>query len=183
MPMLSSCSPEIWIDEKLLTAKGVYGLFAACSIGDDIEVYADASKKAVLATIHTLRQQGEKPQGQPNLALADYVAPQSSGRTDHVGRFCRHRRACGWMSFAVGSIRITTITIRSWPKRWQTVWPRRSPNTSTNESGSEWRYGKAGAVDQRRSDPGKVSGHSACARISGLSGPYRKADALRPVTG
>ncbi len=75
------------VDEKLLTAKGVYGLFAACSIGDDIEVYADASKKAVLATIHTLRQQGEKPQGQPNLALADYVAPQSSGRTDHVGAF------------------------------------------------------------------------------------------------
>jgi 5-methyltetrahydrofolate--homocysteine methyltransferase len=75
------------VDEKLLTAKGIYGLFAACSIGDDIEVYADASKKAVLATIHTLRQQGEKPQGQPNLALADYVAPQSSGRTDHVGAF------------------------------------------------------------------------------------------------
>ena len=75
------------VDEKLLTAKGVYGLFAACSIGDDIELYADASKEAVLATIHTLRQQGEKPQGQPNLALADYVAPQSSGRTDHVGAF------------------------------------------------------------------------------------------------
>ena len=75
------------VDEKLLTAKGVYGLFAACSIGDDIELYPDASKKAVLATIHTLRQQGEKPQGQPNLALADYVAPQSSGRTDHVGAF------------------------------------------------------------------------------------------------
>jgi 5-methyltetrahydrofolate--homocysteine methyltransferase len=75
------------VDEKLLTAKGVYGLFAACSIGDDIELYPDASKKGVLATIHTLRQQGEKPQGLPNLALADYVAPQSSGRTDHVGAF------------------------------------------------------------------------------------------------
>ena len=75
------------VDEKLLTAKGVYGLFAACSIGDDIELYPDASKKGVLATIHTLRQQGDKPQGLPNLALADYVAPQSSGRTDHVGAF------------------------------------------------------------------------------------------------
>jgi 5-methyltetrahydrofolate--homocysteine methyltransferase len=70
-----------------LTAKGVYGLFAACSIGDDIELYADASKTAVLATIHTLRQQTEKPAGQPNLALADYVAPQSSGRVDYVGAF------------------------------------------------------------------------------------------------
>jgi 5-methyltetrahydrofolate--homocysteine methyltransferase len=75
------------VGDKLLTAKAVYGLFAACSTGDDIDVYADDSKKAILATIHTLRQQGEKPQAQPNLALADYVAPQSSGRTDHVGAF------------------------------------------------------------------------------------------------
>jgi 5-methyltetrahydrofolate--homocysteine methyltransferase len=76
------------VDEKLLSAKGVYGLFAGCSAGDDIELYADASShEPVLATIHTLRQQGEKPQGQANLALADYVAPKSSGRTDHVGAF------------------------------------------------------------------------------------------------
>ena len=53
------------------------------STGDDIAVYADASKTAVLATIHTLRQQTEKPQGQANLALADYVAPPSSGRVDY----------------------------------------------------------------------------------------------------
>ena len=75
------------VNERLLTAKGIYGLFVACSTGDDIELYADGSKKAVLATIHTLRQQGEKPRDQPNLALADYVAPRSSGRTDHVGAF------------------------------------------------------------------------------------------------
>jgi 5-methyltetrahydrofolate--homocysteine methyltransferase len=75
------------VKERLLTAKGVYGLFAASSIGDDIELYGDASKRNVLATIHTLRQQTEKPPGQANLALADYVAPQSSGRTDHVGAF------------------------------------------------------------------------------------------------
>jgi 5-methyltetrahydrofolate--homocysteine methyltransferase len=75
------------VKEKLLTAKGIYGLFAACSIGDDIALYTEPSKRSVLATIHTLRQQTEKPQGQPNLALADYVAPQSSGRTDHVGAF------------------------------------------------------------------------------------------------
>jgi 5-methyltetrahydrofolate--homocysteine methyltransferase len=75
------------VKEKLLTAKGIYGLFAACSIGDDIALYTEPSKRSVLATIYTLRQQTEKPQGQPNLALADYVAPQSSGRTDHVGAF------------------------------------------------------------------------------------------------
>jgi 5-methyltetrahydrofolate--homocysteine methyltransferase len=75
------------VREKLLIAKGVYGLFPACSSGDDIELYVDASRRAVVATIHTLRQQSEKPQGQANLALADYVAPRSSGRTDHVGAF------------------------------------------------------------------------------------------------
>lgn len=75
------------VKDRLLTAKAVYGLFAASSIGDDIELYGDASQRNVLATIHTLRQQTEKPPGQPNLALADYVAPRSSGRRDHVGAF------------------------------------------------------------------------------------------------
>ena len=75
------------VKDRLLTAKAVYGLFAASSIGDDIELYGDASQRNVLATIHTLRQQAEKPPGQPNLALADYVAPRSSGRRDHVGAF------------------------------------------------------------------------------------------------
>jgi 5-methyltetrahydrofolate--homocysteine methyltransferase len=72
---------------KLVAAKGVYGLFPACSTGDDIELYADGSKSSVVATIHTLRQQTEKPQGHANLALADYVAPTTSGRIDHVGAF------------------------------------------------------------------------------------------------
>jgi 5-methyltetrahydrofolate--homocysteine methyltransferase len=70
-----------------LLAKGVYGIFTASSVGDDIELYADASKSTVVTTIHTLRQQSVKPDGQVNLALADYVAPKESGRTDHVGAF------------------------------------------------------------------------------------------------
>jgi len=75
------------IQQRLLTAKGVYGFFAAASVGDDIELYRDASRTALLTTIHTLRQQSEKPEGQPNLALADYVAPLDSGRADHIGAF------------------------------------------------------------------------------------------------
>jgi len=73
--------------ERLLTAKGVYGFFAAASVGDDIELYRDASRTTTWTTIHTLRQQSEKPQEYPNLALADYVAPKESGRQDHVGAF------------------------------------------------------------------------------------------------
>ncbi|HSB44544.1 MAG TPA: vitamin B12 dependent-methionine synthase activation domain-containing protein, partial [Nitrospira sp.] len=75
------------VKERLLRAKGVYGFFAAASVGDDIELYHDASRTSTLTIIHTLRQQSEKPQGQPNLALADYVAPKGVGRQDHIGAF------------------------------------------------------------------------------------------------
>jgi 5-methyltetrahydrofolate--homocysteine methyltransferase len=75
------------IKERLLTAKGVYGFFAAAAVGDDIELYRDASRTSTVTIIHTLRQQSEKPQGQPNLALADYVAPKGAGRPDHIGAF------------------------------------------------------------------------------------------------
>jgi 5-methyltetrahydrofolate--homocysteine methyltransferase len=75
------------IRKRLLAAKGVYGFFAAASVGDDIELYADEARTTVLTTIHTLRQQGEKPAGQPNLALADFIAPKESGRQDYLGAF------------------------------------------------------------------------------------------------
>ncbi len=73
--------------KRQLTAKGVYGFFAAASVGDDVELYADTSRKTVRTTIHYLRQQSEKPTGQPHLSLADYVAPKDSGRSDHIGAF------------------------------------------------------------------------------------------------
>jgi len=75
------------IKEKLLVAKGVIGLFPANSTDDDIEVYADESRRTLRMTLHTLRQQDEKPPGRPNRALADFVAPKSSGLKDYVGGF------------------------------------------------------------------------------------------------
>jgi 5-methyltetrahydrofolate--homocysteine methyltransferase len=75
------------VSSKLLSARAVYGFFAANSLGDDIEVYADESRSRVLTTFHTLRQQTEKPDGQPNQALADFIAPRSSGIADHIGLF------------------------------------------------------------------------------------------------
>ncbi|MCC6132956.1 MAG: methionine synthase, partial [Acidobacteria bacterium] len=75
------------VQKRLLTAHAVYGFFPAASRGDDIELYLDSSRSKVLARLHTLRQQMEKPAGQWNEALADYVAPVSSGRQDHVGLF------------------------------------------------------------------------------------------------
>jgi 5-methyltetrahydrofolate--homocysteine methyltransferase len=75
------------IDEQLLRAKGVYGFFPANSTGDDIVLYGDSTRDQITATVHTLRQQLEKPAGQPNLALADFMAPQESGRADYLGLF------------------------------------------------------------------------------------------------
>jgi Methionine synthase I, cobalamin-binding domain len=75
------------IRKQWLRAKGVYGFFGAASAGDDIELYTDVSRKTVRTTIHHLRQQSPKPGGQPNLCLADYVAPRESGRHDYLGAF------------------------------------------------------------------------------------------------
>jgi 5-methyltetrahydrofolate--homocysteine methyltransferase len=75
------------VDERLLTARGVYGFFQAASAGDDIELYADDSRASLLATLRTLRQQGEKPESQPSQALADFVAPRESKLPDYVGAF------------------------------------------------------------------------------------------------
>jgi 5-methyltetrahydrofolate--homocysteine methyltransferase len=73
--------------EKSLAACAAMGFFAANSAGDDIQVYADDSRSQVLATFHTLRQQFEKPAGEFNYALADFIAPVDSGREDYLGMF------------------------------------------------------------------------------------------------
>ncbi len=76
------------IADRSLTAHGVIGLFPANSVqDDDIEVYADESRGALRMTLHTLRQQDEKPPGKPNRALADFVAPKTSGKKDYIGAF------------------------------------------------------------------------------------------------
>ena len=75
------------IGENLLTANGVIGLFPAASVGDDIEVYSDERRKTPLTVFHNLRQQTLKPEGDPNLALADFIAPKDSGVLDTIGAF------------------------------------------------------------------------------------------------
>ena len=75
------------VSERLLTAHGVYGFFPANADGDDIRLFVDAARARPLATLHTLRQQMEKPEGQPLEALADFVAPLGSGLPDFVGAF------------------------------------------------------------------------------------------------
>jgi len=75
------------IEQKLLKANAVYGIFPANSVDDDIEVYVDESRKGLLASFHTLRQQLLKTTNVPNIALSDYIAPKESKMNDYIGAF------------------------------------------------------------------------------------------------
>jgi 5-methyltetrahydrofolate--homocysteine methyltransferase len=65
---------ETIVAGKLLKPRGVYGLFPANRVGDDVELYTDESRAKVLTTFHFLRQQIEKTDGTPNWCLADFIA-------------------------------------------------------------------------------------------------------------
>ncbi len=75
------------VEQNLLYANAVMGLYPANSVGDDVEIYTDESRSEVLTTFHMLRQQGKKGSGLPNLSLADFVAPKDSGKKDYMGAF------------------------------------------------------------------------------------------------
>ena len=77
---------KIILDEKLLKAKAIFGLFEANSIhDDDVELITERGEKF---TLLTLRQQLKKRAGATNFALADFIAPKSSGLKDYIGCFC-----------------------------------------------------------------------------------------------
>ncbi len=80
--MLSKIISENWVQ-----AKAVVGLFPANSVGDDIEIYEDVTRNNLIHKQYSLRQQTKKTQGQPNLALADFIAPKESGIVDYIGGF------------------------------------------------------------------------------------------------
>ena len=77
------------IDEKLIKARAVIGLWPANTVNhDDIAVYSDENRSEPLATLHQIRQQTRKNgAGRELLSLADYIAPAESGVRDYIGGF------------------------------------------------------------------------------------------------
>jgi 5-methyltetrahydrofolate--homocysteine methyltransferase len=75
------------IEERWFSPKAVIGFWPANAVGDDIELYTGESRSERLATFYTLRQQLSRQGERPNLALADFVAPKSSGAPDYIGGF------------------------------------------------------------------------------------------------
>ena len=120
------------IDEKLLTARGVYGFWPANTVGDDIVVYTD--DYAPRTSSRGCRCCGSRKciaDGRPNRSLADFIAPRETRRARlprHVRRDGRARRR---RARAAASSRITTTTTRSWSRRWPIGWPRPLPSTCT----------------------------------------------------
>ena len=81
------------VAEKWLTANGVIGFWPANSEGDDIRLFKDDKRKFKLTTLHTLRQQiardnrGPGGRERAHTALADFIAPVTSGKADYIGGF------------------------------------------------------------------------------------------------
>jgi 5-methyltetrahydrofolate--homocysteine methyltransferase len=75
------------VDERWFQPKAVIGFWPANAVGDDIALYTGESRSEKLASFFTLRQQLQRRDGKPNVALSDFVAPESSGVKDYVGGF------------------------------------------------------------------------------------------------
>ena len=76
------------VENDRVCCRAVYGIWPAHSLGEDIELFADAEKEKRLAIFHFLRQQKEKVRAEtPHQCLADFVAPAETGKLDYLGAF------------------------------------------------------------------------------------------------
>jgi 5-methyltetrahydrofolate--homocysteine methyltransferase len=75
------------VAEKLLTARGVYGLFPANAVGDDIVLNAKTASTDGKVRFHFLRQQVGRGAIEPCRSLADFIAPHETGLQDSIGAF------------------------------------------------------------------------------------------------
>ncbi len=75
------------VKEKLLRARGVYGLFHASAVGDDVELYTDETHGEIVERFHFLRQQTGRDGSKPCRSLADFIAPSETRLRDSIGAF------------------------------------------------------------------------------------------------
>jgi 5-methyltetrahydrofolate--homocysteine methyltransferase len=75
------------IANKSITARGVYGLFPANAVGDDVVLYTDCKRTTKLDELHFLRQQANREGSEPCRSLSDFIAPKETGFADYIGAF------------------------------------------------------------------------------------------------
>jgi 5-methyltetrahydrofolate--homocysteine methyltransferase len=78
---------DLIVAKNLITARGVYGFFPANAVGDDVELYTDATRENMLERFHFLRQQANREGSEPCRSLADFIAPKQTALPDHIGAF------------------------------------------------------------------------------------------------
>ncbi len=76
-----------FIADRSLRARGVYGFWPAASVGDDVVLFADETRRDEIARFHMLRQQWERRGQTCFYSLADFIAPLESDRPDYLGAF------------------------------------------------------------------------------------------------
>ena len=161
------------VDERLLTASAVVGFWPAnATPDDDVILFEDEARTRELARIHAIRQQMAKPDGRPNVSIADFVGP---GRRRRLHR--RVRRDRGHRDDRPRgrrSRRRTTTTRRSSRAPSPTGSPRRSRSGSTSGSGAS-----SGATQPTRRSPTTTSSPSAT-RASGPRPAIRPPPTTRP---
>ena len=78
---------DVIVKEKWLKPRGVIGFWPAQSDGKDtVTVQTDDATNGEVK-LEFLRQQIKKAPGQPNMSLADFIAPAATGKEDHIGAF------------------------------------------------------------------------------------------------
>ncbi len=75
------------IAEKWLTAKAAIGIFPAVSNGAETVYLSPDEGAGERVPLEFLRQQIKKAAGKPNICLADFIAPEDSGKQDYIGAF------------------------------------------------------------------------------------------------
>ncbi len=71
-------------ENNIINLKGVFGIFKANSIGDNIEIYNEDN--SLLTTFNLFREQRSKSCGE-YLCLSDFIAPKNLHKEDYIGGF------------------------------------------------------------------------------------------------
>ena len=167
------------IEGRWLRANGVFGLFPAARVGDDIEIYADESRKTPLMVWHNLRQQNQKPTGRANQCLADFVAPRESGVADYIGAFAVtaglgiEKRVA---AFEQQHDDYSAIMLKALADRLAEAFAELLHQRVRREF---WGYAPRRGAGQRRADRREIPRHPPGARLSGLPRPHREGRAVR----
>ena len=163
--------------KKQLQLRAAYGLFPANSVGDDVEIYTNGSRKHLRTTFHFLRQQLVKGDGTPNWCLADFIAPKPPTSNDYLGAFAvtagiglqeivegfkaKHDDYNAIMAEALAD-RLAEAFAEYLHKRVR----------------EEWGFGKTENLAHRGFDRRKISRHPPGSRLSRLSRSHGKSDPL-----